>query len=163
MKNAVKINTSFHSREAIELAKENARSTGAEIEFLPGSLFMPVRKRRFDVIVSNPPYIPSGDIAGLDEEVREYEPRLALDGGSDGLDFYRDITASAKKHLKNGGRLIFEVGQGQAEAVAEMLDGYDVKFVEDYNNPPIKRVVSATLTETVEEEAEENDYNDREE
>ena len=149
------------SREALELAKENARSAGAEIEFLSGSLFMPVRKRRFDVIVSNPPYIPSGDIAGLDEEVREYEPRLALDGGSDGLDFYRDITASAKKHLKNGGRLIFEVGQGQAEAVAEMLDGYVVKFVEDYNNPPIKRIVSATLNEIVEEEEEKTDETDR--
>lgn len=140
------------SREAIELAKENAGANGVGIEFLAGSLFMPVRKRRFDIIVSNPPYIPSGDIAGLDKEVKDYEPRLALDGGQDGLDFYRDICASVKKHLKNGGRVIFEVGQGQAEAVAEMLEGFEVKFIEDYNNPPVKRVVSARLIEEVEEE-----------
>lgn len=143
------------SREAIGLAKENAESLGAEIEFATGSLYMPYKGKRFDVIVSNPPYIPSGDIAGLDGEVKDYEPRLALDGGADGLDFYRDICAGAKKHLNDGGVLLLEAGIGQADAIKEMLEGFFVTFVEDYNTPPVKRVVCARLTEKTESETNE--------
>ncbi len=140
------------SKEAISLAEENATRLGVDVEFSTGSLYMPYKGKRFDVIVSNPPYIPSGDIAKLDEEVKDYEPRLALDGGADGLDFYRDICRGAKNHLKNGGTLLLEAGIGQAELIKEMLDGFDVTFVEDYNTPPVKRVVCARLTETVESE-----------
>ena len=143
------------SKEALELAKENAERLGADIKFSSGSLFIPFRKKRFDIIMSNPPYIPSGDINGLDKEVKDYEPRLALDGGADGLDYYRDICSSVKKHLKNGGKLILEAGAGQAEKVAEMLEGFETEFISDYNNPPVKRVIKASLTETVEDGEEE--------
>lgn len=143
------------SKEALELAKENAERLGADIKFSSGSLFIPFRKKRFDIILSNPPYIPSGDINGLDKEVKDYEPRLALDGGTDGLDYYRDICSSVKKHLKNGGKLILEAGAGQAEKVAEMLEGFETEFISDYNNPPVKRVIKASLTETVEDGEEE--------
>lgn len=143
------------SKEALELAKENAERLGADIKFSSGSLFIPFRKKRFDIILSNPPYIPSGDINGLDKEVKDYEPRLALDGGADGLDYYRDICSSVKKYLKNGGKLILEAGAGQAENVAEMLEGFETEFISDYNNPPVKRVIKASLTETVEDGEEE--------
>ena len=143
------------SKEALELAKENAERLGADIKFYSGSLFIPFRKKQFDIILSNPPYIPSGDINGLDKEVKDYEPRLALDGGADGLDYYRDICSSVKKHLKNGGKLILEAGAGQAEKVAEMLEGFETEFISDYNNPPVKRVIKASLTETVEDGEEE--------
>lgn len=81
----------------------------------------------FDVIVCNPPYIPSGDIAGLDASVRDYEPRMALDGGADGLDFYRAIAPKWKPALRLGGALLFEVGIGQAPAVEDILtqNGYE--------------------------------------
>ena len=75
----------------------------------------------FDVIVSNPPYIPTGDLAGLDTSVREYEPTMALDGGEDGLDFYRAIASKWKSALRLGGALIFEVGIDQAPDVEEIL------------------------------------------
>ena len=134
------------SPDAVSLCKENASSNGVDIEILTGSMFMPVLKRKFDIIVSNPPYIQSLEIPTLDKEVRDYEPRLALDGGADGLDFYRDIALSAHKHLKENGVLILEVGMGQAELVKEMLDeSYDVTFRKDMNNPPVDRVVIAHL------------------
>ena len=75
----------------------------------------------FDVIVSNPPYIPTGDIPGLDPSVRDYEPLIALDGGADGLDFYRFIASRWKNALRLGGTLLFEVGIGQAPEVEEIL------------------------------------------
>ena len=75
----------------------------------------------FDVIACNPPYIPSGDIAGLDAGVRDYEPRSALDGGADGLDFYRAIAQRWGKALRLGGSLVFEVGIGQAQDVERIL------------------------------------------
>ena len=75
----------------------------------------------FDVIACNPPYIPAGDIAGLDVSVRDYEPRSALDGGADGLDFYRAIAAHWGKALRLGGSLVFEVGIGQAPDVEQIL------------------------------------------
>ena len=75
----------------------------------------------FDCIVSNPPYIPTGDIPGLDVSVRDYEPHMALDGGADGLDFYRAVTQKWKSALRLGGSLIFEVGIGQAPSVEDIL------------------------------------------
>ena len=99
----------------------------------------------FDVIVCNPPYIPSGDIAGLDASVRDYEPRMALDGGEDGLDYYRAITPKWKAALRLGGALLFEVGIGQAPAVEEILaqNGYqDIQSAQDTQG--IWRVVEGT-------------------
>ena len=92
--------------------------------------------------MSNPPYIKSEDIEKLDLEVKNYDPRLALDGGNDGLDFYRKIVADAPKHLKSGGFLFFEVGQGQAGDVQKIMQdcGFvDTHIVKDYNK--IERII----------------------
>ena len=100
----------------------------------------------FDAIVCNPPYIPSGDISGLDVSVKDYEPHMALDGGEDGLDFYRAIAAKWKPALRLGGALIFEVGLGQAPSVEDILyqNGYeDVKILPDTQG--ILRVVEGTV------------------
>lgn len=100
----------------------------------------------FDAIVCNPPYIPTVDIEALDISVRDYEPRMALDGGADGLDYYRAIAVKWKPALRLGGTLIFEVGIGQAAAVEDILEknGYeDVKTLTDTQN--ILRVVEGTV------------------
>ena len=100
----------------------------------------------FQCIVSNPPYIPSGDIAGLDVSVKDYEPHLALDGGQDGLDFYRTISEKWKEALAPGGRLYFEVGIGQADSVLRIMraQGFgDIQVVKDLRDVP--RVVFGTL------------------
>ena len=100
----------------------------------------------FDAIVCNPPYIPTGDIDGLDVSVRDYEPRMALDGGEDGLDYYRAIAARWKPALRLGGTLIFEVGLGQAAEVENILmdNGYeDIRSTPDTQN--ILRVVEGTI------------------
>jgi len=100
----------------------------------------------FHCIVSNPPYIPQADIAELDDSVKEYEPHLALDGGEDGLDFYRDISAKWKDALIPGGRLYFEVGIGQADDVLRIMraQGFgDIQIVKDLHDIP--RVVFGTL------------------
>jgi len=100
----------------------------------------------FDVIVCNPPYIPSGDIAGLDVSVKDYEPHMALDGGEDGLDFYRIIATKWKSALRLGGALVFEVGIGQAPEVEEILaqNGYEnIQTAQDTQG--IWRVVEGTV------------------
>lgn len=105
----------------------------------------------FHCIVCNPPYIPSGDIAELDVSVRDYEPRLALDGGEDGLDFYRDIVGKWGAALAKNGKLCFEVGIGQADAVLRLMRsaGFgDLVIVKDTGG--IQRVVSGRLCETLE-------------
>ena len=87
------------------------------LSFCSGSLFAPVAGRRFDLIVSNPPYIPTADIESLDQEVRDYDPRAALDGGSDGLHIYRSLIPAAVGHLNPGGWLLVEIGVGQAKDI----------------------------------------------
>ena len=102
----------------------------------------------FDVIACNPPYIPTGDIDGLDVSVRDYEPRLALDGGDDGLDFYRDIAEKWRTALRLGGVLLFEVGIGQASGVEQILSrcGYeDIETFQDTGG--IWRVVKGTANQ----------------
>ena len=108
------------SEDALSLAKENAELNGADIKFIQSDLFKRLRGR-FDIIVSNPPYIPTTDIQGLQREVRDYEPHLALDGGADGLDMYRKIAEETTKYLNRGGMLIMEVGAGQAQDVVKMF------------------------------------------
>ncbi|GAW68652.1 n5-glutamine S-adenosyl-L-methionine-dependent methyltransferase [Geoanaerobacter pelophilus] len=110
------------SGEAIEVARGNAERNGVSVQFFHGSLFEPFAGKRFDMVVSNPPYITSTDLASLQQEVRDFEPVGALDGGGDGLDFYRRITADAPAHLNPGGWLLFEVGAGQAGDVLELLN-----------------------------------------
>jgi len=109
------------SEAALAVSRRNAEKNGVVIEFLQGSLFEPVVGRRFDLMVSNPPYIPSQDIESLQPEVRDFDPRGALDGGKDGLEVYRALIPAAAVLLNPGGWLLVEVGIGQATDVAQMF------------------------------------------
>ena len=134
------------SEAALSLAKENAERLGAEVRFVQGDLFSPLAEEKFDVIVSNPPYIPDAMRGRLQAEV-EREPALALFAGEDGLDFYRRIAKEAPAHLNPGGRLCLEIGDGQGEAVKALLyeEFTDIQIINDLNGLP--RVVSAALKE----------------
>ena len=132
------------SEDALTLAKKNAVLNGAYVEFISSDLFTELGERKFDVIISNPPYIKSEDILNLQNEVKNFEPKLALDGGEDGLDFYRLIAKNAKKYLNENGVLFLEVGFDQAQAVKELLTDFDhVEIIKDYEN--IDRIVKAVL------------------
>lgn len=113
------------SEEALQLARRNAEQNGAgdRIRFLQGDLLAPVFALGMspDIVVSNPPYIKSGDLPDLQREVRDFEPHLALDGGEDGLDFYRRLTEQLASQPVKPTLVGFEVGMGQAQAVAAML------------------------------------------
>lgn len=109
------------SAKAVETAKENAKALRAKINILQGDMFEPVKGQKFDVIVSNPPYIRTHMIAVLQEEVKTHEPREALDGGRDGLDFYRIIVEKAAEHLKPEGYLFLEIGHDQGEDLRKMI------------------------------------------
>ncbi len=109
------------SEGALALASENARLLGVSARFLRGDLWEPIGEAAFDLIVSNPPYIPSAECDSLQPEVMR-EPRMALDGGADGLDFYRRIARDASAHLNPGGRILLEAGFGEAKAVAALLE-----------------------------------------
>ena len=133
--------------EAVELARRNAEKLGIEATFVESDLFSQV-DGTYDLIVSNPPYIESAVIETLDREVREHEPMSALDGGEDGLCFYRRIAEEARRYLSRGGMLFFEIGYNQAEAVSELLrlNGYkDVTVKKDLAG--LDRVVYATYLE----------------
>ena len=118
------------SGEALSVAKENAERLGLtdRVEWIEGDLFTGV-KGSFDILVSNPPYICSEVIPTLEPEVRVHEPLMALDGGGDGLLFYRRIVEHAGEYLVPGGRLYFEIGYDQGEAVAELLETHGYKEV----------------------------------
>lgn len=119
------------SGEALQIATANAkRNHVRDIEFIKSDLFENVTGC-FDIIVSNPPYIPSGSIDELMPEVKSFEPRLALDGAPDGLFFYRRIIQDAKTFLKSGGRLFFEIGWNQAREISEVLreNGFSEIFI----------------------------------
>ena len=121
------------SEAALETAAENGRRLGAEVNWISGDLFEKL-SGRYDIIVSNPPYITSGEIGMLESEVRDHDPRMALDGGEDGLDFYRRICAGAPDFLCAGGGLFLEIGCDQAEPVRELMreNGFSsVRLVKD--------------------------------
>lgn len=130
------------SEGALAVAKENALANNAEITFIQSDLFANVNGK-FDIIVSNPPYIPSEEIETLQREVKDYEPRLALDGGADGLDLYRRIADGAKAHVKAGGMLMMEVGAGEAQAVAAMFKDAQTEILKDFNG--VERYVKIVL------------------
>lgn len=134
------------SEDALAVARQNAdRLAEKQAVFIQSDLFEKV-EGSFDLIVSNPPYIRSREIAGLMPEVREHEPHLALDGKDDGLHFYREIIKGAMPHLKRGGQLFFEIGYDQGEAVQALLaaNGYtEIAVVKDYAG--LDRVVYGTF------------------
>lgn len=143
-----KVAASDISEKALEVARENAKSLKAgEISFIQGDMFENVTDK-FDIIVSNPPYIETGEIDELMPEVRDYIPRLALDGDIDGLKFYRIISKEAVKKLNKNGRIFYEIGYNQSRAVASILleNGFtDVKIMKDYSG--LDRIVMAKLDE----------------
>lgn len=143
-----KVAASDISEKALEVARENAKSIKAgEISFIQGDMFENVTDK-FDIIVSNPPYIETGEIDELMPEVRDYIPRLALDGDIDGLKFYRIISKEAVKKLNKNGRIFYEIGYNQSRAVASILfeNGFtDITVIKDYSG--LDRIVMAKLGE----------------
>jgi release factor glutamine methyltransferase len=144
------------SPEALALARQNAaqNKVAERIEFLTGDGFAALKNtgtpgvppRPFDLIISNPPYIASAEIATLEPEVRDFDPRAALDGGADGLDFYRRLAAEAKPWLKPDGKIMLEFGDGQAGAIQQIFaaEKWIVEAVqEDYSHRA--RILVATL------------------
>lgn len=142
------------SSEALTVAKENAKNLALDQQasFVRSDLFKPLEdeaekffKQKFDIVVSNPPYIRTDVIDTLMPEVRDYEPRMALDGLADGLHFYRKIVEEAGKYLMRGGLLAFEIGYEQGEAVSNLLTdhGYhEIEVIKDYAG--LDRVVLGT-------------------
>ena len=135
---------------ALKICRQNVRRNGLTGRVVPMQADAREKPEKslgdFQCIVSNPPYIPHGDISELDASVRDYEPHLALDGGEDGLDFYRAIAEKWKEALNVGGRLYFEVGIGQADSVLRIMraQGFgDIQVVKDLHEIP--RVVFGTL------------------
>ncbi|VTS01103.1 peptide chain release factor N(5)-glutamine methyltransferase [Tuwongella immobilis] len=140
------------SPEALEVAAGNAESNGVadRVQFLQGDLLAPVaRDARFDLIVSNPPYIAHDEFPGLDREVRDFEPRLALDGGVDGLDFYRRLAVETIPFLAANGALMVEIGYTQDVLVRTILEhqGWQVEqtFSDGAGHP---RVIAASRLQT---------------
>jgi release factor glutamine methyltransferase len=131
---------------ALAIARDNAARLGASLETVGGSLFEPLQGRRFDLIVSNPPYIPTRDLDTLEPEVREHEPLGALDGGADGLAFYRAIIPSSRDHLTPGGWLLVEIGINQGPAVKELFAAHGFAAIFSAPDPAgIERVVGGQL------------------
>jgi release factor glutamine methyltransferase len=159
---AAKVVATDVSPDALASARENAarHNVAERIEFLHGDGFAALEKgwgerprepggnaladgspgvspHQFDLIISNPPYIPSAEIATLQPEVRDFDPRAALDGGADGLDFYRKLAVEAKPFLKPGGKIMLEFGDGQADAIRKIFEAekWIVEAVkEDYSH-----------------------------
>lgn len=129
------------SEKALAVAGQNAKELGISAQFVQSDLFESI-EGRFEYIVSNPPYIRKDMIPTLMEEVRDHEPLIALDGGEDGLDFYRKITREATEHLYSGGMLFFEIGYDQGEAVSALMKEHfaEVRVIQDLAG--LDRVVS---------------------
>ena len=130
------------SADALKVAQKNANLHRVDAEWIVSDLFEKVEER-FDLIVSNPPYIPADIIPRLDPEVRDHEPHMALEGGTDGLDFYRRITEEAGEYLKEQGWLCVEIGYDEGDAVSQMFEenGFmEISVTRDYAG--LDRVVS---------------------
>lgn len=123
------------SKKALEIAEINNKENSAGVDFIESDLFENI-KECFDVIVSNPPYIESEKIEKLMPEVRDFEPRIALDGTKDGLEFYRNICNNLSRYLKEQGAVFFEIGYNQGRSVSKILNeqGFEkVKVIKDYS------------------------------
>ena len=133
------------SQEALQVAAQNAELLGIKADFLKSDLYEKVTGK-FDLLVSNPPYIERKVIPTLMEEVREYDPYIALDGGEDGLDFYRRIIGGAQDYIKRGGQILMDIGSGQAKAVGELLREAGFKEIDVCRDfAGLDRVVSGRL------------------
>ena len=129
------------SEAALRIAQENAELNNVKVKFIRAQLFKGLSET-YDLIVCNPPYVPRGQINSLQPELK-YEPIIALDGGSDGLEFYREIIKEAPGYLKDDGILIMEMGFGQRESIENILNQSNsfslIEIIKDYNN--IERVI----------------------
>lgn len=124
------------SEAAYKNAKLNADNNGAAIDLRLGDMFEPFAREVFDIITANPPYIRSAEIKNLMPEVRDYDPKIALDGGADGLMFYRRLAVAARPHLTHGGAIFMEIGYDQAADVSNIFTdmGYkNIKVIKDYS------------------------------
>ncbi len=122
------------SEKALDVARENARINGADMKFVQGDLFGNLGGEKYDLIVSNPPYVTAGEYKTLSPEVRDHEPEGALTAGEDGLDIYRRLIPEAKEHLIPGGYLLMEIGCAQGIPVRNLMEeaGFkDVKIIKD--------------------------------
>lgn len=134
------------SQQALQVADQNADQLAANVTFYQGNLIMPIieNKQMIDILVSNPPYIPQSEIEGLMPEVKDYEPTLALAGGKDGLDYYRQILEQSQQVLKRPGLIAFEIGIHQSKAIEQLCNqsGADqVRVIPDYQGIP--RIITA--------------------
>lgn len=147
---SVNVTATDISEKALVVAKQNAEENNLQVNFVISNLFDKVQGE-FDIIVSNPPYIESDVVKTLDPEVRFFEPIIALDGGKDGLDYYRKIVNGCKNHLKIGGILAFEIGYNQKDSVISILENAqdmvfeDIKYMQDLENND--RMIFAKLVE----------------
>lgn len=131
------------SEKALENTRINKENLNSKIKIIKSDLFSNINEK-FDLIYSNPPYIKSCEIENLQVEVKDYEPRLALDGGEDGLFFYRSIIKSSPEFLNNKGFLVFEIGHDEAEDICNLMkDKFEVEVYKDLNN--LDRVVVGQL------------------
>ena len=132
------------SEQALSLARENSILNQCDVEFVQSNMFEGLGNRKFDVILSNPPYIKNNDIASLQDEVKNFEPLLALDGGEDGLDFYRIISKNARDFLNEKGVILMEIGFDQGQDVVDLFKDYtSVEIIKDYENND--RIIKAVL------------------
>lgn len=127
--------------DCVKIAEKNIvkHRLSNRVKAVESNLFQSVKDLKFDIIIANPPYIPSKDISGLDDDVKLYEPLTALDGGEDGLDFYRSLATETKAHLKDEGLLFLEIGINQMDSVIEIFteNGFsNLKAKKDINGIP---------------------------
>ena len=143
LQTGAKVTCADVSAKALVVAKYNAKLNKSKIKFVKSDMFDKIQGK-FDAIVCNPPYVESAVIDTLDSSVKDYEPHLALDGGSDGLDFYRILASQAPEHLTSSGVMVLEIGYNQGTAVTNLLqDSFDVQVIKDYGGND--RIVIAHL------------------
>ncbi len=143
LEKGAKVTLADVSKQALAVAKHNAKTLKAKTKAIQTDMFEKINGK-FDVIVCNPPYVESGVIATLDESVKNHEPHLALDGGDDGLNFYRILAEKSPEYLNANGILVLEIGYNQGQAVCDLLkDKFDAEPLKDYSNND--RIVIAKL------------------
>lgn len=131
------------SKKAIKVAKKNMKNLDCKVNIIKSDMFNQI-SGKYDLIVSNPPYIPSKDILNLDKEVKNYDPKISLDGGEDGLKFYKIIASKSKDFLNETGLLVLEIGYNQSHQVVDLLkENFDCEVYKDYGDND--RVILAKL------------------